>query len=74
MRNCNFSIKYKLVIVTASCDRPRNALAEVEEPAEMGVSLGTGATRQRCNLPRGLKNYVPSHWLLHEYRLTDFSF
>ena len=33
--------------VTASCYRSLNALAEVGEPAEMGVSLGTGAHRLR---------------------------
>ena len=44
--------------VTASCYRSLNALTEVEEPAEMGGSLGTGAHRQRSILPPGVK-YVP---------------
>ena len=37
--------------VTASCYRSLNALTEVEEPAEMGESLGTGAHRHRSILP-----------------------
>ena len=44
--------------VTASCYRSLNALTEVEEPAGMGESLGTGAHRHRSNLPPGVK-YVP---------------
>ena len=35
-------------IVTASCYRSLNALTEVEEPAGMGESLGTGATDPFC--------------------------
>ena len=45
-------------IVTASCYRSLNALTEVEEPAGMGESLGTGAHRHRSILPPGVK-YVP---------------
>ena len=44
--------------VTASCYRSLNALTEVEEPAGMGESLGTGAHRHRSILPPGVK-YVP---------------
>ena len=39
--------------VTASCYRSLNALTEVEEPAEMGESLRTGAHRHRSILPPG---------------------
>ena len=41
--------------VTASCYRSLNALTEVEEPAGMGESLGTGAHRHRSILPPGVK-------------------
>ena len=44
--------------VTASSYRSLNALTEVEEPAGMGESLGTGAHRHRSILPPGVK-YVP---------------
>ena len=44
--------------VTASCYRSLNALTEVEQPAGMGESLGTGAHRHRSILPPGVK-YVP---------------
>ena len=42
----------------ASGYRSLNALTEVEEPAGMGESLGTGAHRHRSILPPGVK-YVP---------------
>ena len=44
--------------VTASCYRSLNTLTEVEEPAGIGESLGTGAHRHRSILPPGVK-YVP---------------
>ena len=44
--------------VTASCYRSLNALTEVEEPAGMGESLGTGAHCHKSILPPGVK-YVP---------------
>ena len=44
--------------VTASSYRSLNALTEVEEPAGMGESLGTGAHRHRSILPPVVK-YVP---------------
>ena len=50
---CN-SVEY----VTASSYRSLNALTEVDEPAGMGESLGTGAHRHRSILPPGVK-YVP---------------
>ena len=50
--------KKKIKTVTASCYPSLNALTEVEEPAEMGESLGTGAHRHRSILPPGVK-YVP---------------
>ena len=46
------------ICVTASSYRSLNALTEVEEPAGMGDSLGTGAHRHRSILPPGVK-YVP---------------
>ena len=49
--------------VTASSYRSLNALTEVEEPAGMGESLGTGAHRHRSILPPGVK-YVPGPWVL----------
>ena len=49
--------------VTASCYRSLNALTEVEEPAGMGESLGTGAHRHRSILPPGVK-YVQRPWVL----------
>ena len=42
-------------IVTASSYRSLNTLTEVEEPAGMGDSLGTGAHRHRSILPPGVK-------------------
>ena len=39
--------------VTASACRSLNTLTEVEEPAGMGKSLGTGAHRHRSILPPG---------------------
>ena len=45
----------ELVIVTASSYRSLNTLTEVEEPAGMGDSLGTGAHRHRSILPPGVK-------------------
>ena len=48
----------KIADVTASSYRSLNALTEVEEPAGMGESLGTGAHRHRSILPPGVK-YVP---------------
>ena len=41
--------------VTASSYRSLNALTEVEEPAGMGESLGTGAHRHRSILPPGVE-------------------
>ena len=52
--------------VTASCYRSLNTLTEVEEPAEMGESLGTGAHRHRSILPPGVK-YVPGRGCFDEY-------
>ena len=49
--------------VTASSYRSLDALTEVEEPAGMGESLGTGAHRHRSILPPGVK-YVPGPWVL----------
>ena len=51
------------LFVTASCYRSLNTLTEVEEPAGMGESLGTGAHRHRSILPPGVK-YVPGPRLL----------
>ena len=45
-------------IVTASSYRSLITLTEVEEPAKMGESLGTGAHRHRSIFPPGVK-YVP---------------
>ena len=44
--------------VTASSYRSLNTLTELEEPAGMDESLGTGAHRHRSILPPGVK-YVP---------------
>ena len=45
--------------VTASCCRSLDTLTEMEEPEEMGKSLGTGAHRHHISiLPPGVK-YVP---------------
>ena len=49
--------------VTARCYRSLNTLTEVEEPAGMGDSLGTGAHRHRSISPPGVK-YVPGPWVL----------
>ena len=54
---------YGVAFVTASSERLLNALIEVEEPVEMGVSLGTGSHRHRSILPQGVK-YVPRPWVL----------
>ena len=51
--------------VTASSYRSLNALTEVEEPAGMGESLGTGAHRHRSILPPGVK-YVPGPRVLQQ--------
>ena len=48
----------RINIVTASSYRSLNTLTEVEEPAGMGESLGTGAHRHRSILPPGVK-YFP---------------
>ena len=40
-----------LLYVTARRDRSPNTLTEVDEPPEMGVSLGTGTHRHRSILP-----------------------
>ena len=50
-------------VATASCCRSPKSLTEVEEPAEMGKSLGTGAHRHRSILPPGVK-YVAGPWVL----------
>ena len=44
--------------ITKNCYRSLKALADIEEPAERGVSLETGAQRPRSILPSGV-NYVP---------------
>ena len=49
--------------VTASSYRSLNALTEVEEPAGMGESLGTGAHRHRSILLPGVE-YVSGPWML----------
>ena len=51
----NFYIVMFRENVTASSYRSLNALTEVEEPAGMGESLGTGAHRHRSILPPGVK-------------------
>ena len=61
MQSCCFfspDLFMKISNVTASCYRSLNALTEVEEPAGMGESLGTGAHRHRSILPPGVE-YVP---------------
>ena len=47
--------------VTASCDRLLKALAEMEEPAELGEALERGAHRQRSNLPPGVLRQILSN-------------
>ena len=51
------------VYVTASCYWSLDLLAEIEEPAEKGASLGTGAHSHRSILPPGVK-YKPGPWVL----------
>ena len=58
----NISLSYP-TCVTASSDRALNTFLEVEEPAEMGVSLGTGVHRHRSISHPGVK-YVPRQWVL----------
>ena len=52
--------------VTTSFCRPLDTLTEVEEPEEMGKSLGTGAHRHRSILIPGVK-YVPGRGCFDEY-------
>ena len=55
-----------LNLTAKQCYRSLNALTEVEEPEEMGESLGTGAHRYRSILsilPPGVK-YIPEPWVL----------
>ena len=56
--NTMMSTSFPVLSVTASSYRSLNTLTEVEEPAGMGESLGTGAHRHRSILPPGVK-YVP---------------
>ena len=51
--------------ITESCYWSLNLLTEVEEPAGMGESLGTGAHRHRSILPPGVK-HVPRPWVLRQ--------
>ena len=60
-----FQLEVICYFVTASCYRSLNALTEVEEPAEMGELLGTGAHRHRSILPPWGK-YVPGPRVLRQ--------
>ena len=57
-------IAYSFELISgANCNGKLNTLTEVEEPAEMGKPLGTGAHRHKSVLPPGVK-YVPRPWVL----------
>ena len=59
------------MFVAASNDWSLNTLKEVDEPAEMGVALGTDALRCRSILTPGAEN-VQESGCFDQYRPTFF--